>query len=345
MKATRVIITHTLVAACVWLIVAKRGALSSPQAETEQPNGNAANSVTSSTRQAAKERNTRSWAISDYQKAWADLPGLKLNKADRRMMQRKILQGWAEKDLEGALRAAFADHVQDASMLTSGSERLTKIFGESIIQRTDDYWQLIQSGKLGILNTEILSAVWVNCLGIRDATILKPYIAELKGNTFAFAILSLQRDGGGKISSSELMSALELREKNGLWQPCDEHVLMDTMKTWFSGEEMRALLSRTTPHLQKAITKSLAAEYSSHPDQPWQETIVSIPESLRASFADGVMSISPINRGLNPQESAIKKEAIDYLVAQQQWTILEASGADDAVRELARSTDPKQLAE
>lgn len=345
MKFFRPFIMHLIVVVAVILIVKNRPGRVANDTTSQQSDESASRAMnaSSSSRDEKNRMAQRNWSALDYANAWKQLPGQKLSKSERINAQRMILRGWAERDLEAALRAAFADNAQGVSMVNNGTDQLREIFGDVILERTEDFWQLIQSNKLGLINSALLGQVWVHQLANADPQLLKPYLVDITPKMFAMALRYQAANGKSTMSGVEMLAVLESRAAS-VPDRVEDHLVTLTLMEKLGFNDALAALSKASPHVQGVLISTMAANILKSDSQNFSTEVAKLPADQRALFAAKVLDFTSIG-GDKVEEIQTKKDSIEYLVAEQNWKLLEGKGAEDAVRSMASVTDPQALAE
>lgn len=345
MKSLRFIITHLVVVIVVFLIVKNRSGGDNKELKAAQSqDAEIRPATTSSTSRDQNNRKAqRNWTALDYANAWKNLPSEKLSKSERIKAQRMILQGWAERDLEAALRAALDDNVQGASMVDSGTDELRLAFGDVILERTEDFWQLIKDEKLGPINSALLGQVWVHQLGRKDPRLLKPYMVDITPKMFSMGLHYQVANNKKLITGPEMVAMLEARATSFPDRVEDGLVTLTLMEN-ISYNEAFASLSKASPSIQGMLISTMAANILNSESKMFNTELARVPAEQRALFASKILDFIATN-GDKVLEIQPKKEAIEYLVAEQKWELLGGKNAEDAVRSMASITEPKALAE
>ncbi|RYD40066.1 MAG: hypothetical protein EOP85_14885, partial [Verrucomicrobiaceae bacterium] len=162
----------------------------------------------------------------EYQAAWDAIPAMKWGRKERFDWQIKLLKEWADKDLEGALKAAFAESwASNRVVLVQGEAfRYHGAFVESIKNRPQDVLKLIQEKKLGVLESSLLLQAWSVTLFQYDKELYFSHIRELSGGDFPLAlnVSFLQA-----VDFNTLIQVLDLAEEKAR-----QGVSMEGLQTW-----------------------------------------------------------------------------------------------------------------
>ncbi|GAA5123674.1 hypothetical protein JIN84_11680 [Luteolibacter yonseiensis] len=287
------------------------------------------------------ERAKRSMTVAEYQAAWDAVAAKKWGRRERTDWQLKLLKEWADKDLEGALKAAFSESWSrnPNSRMDAAAFYFHSAFAESFKNRTEEVWKLIQQKKPGILESAVLLKAWSATLFEHDQQLYFSYLREMKGGDFALA-LNASFQGAKDINA--LTKVLDLaEEKAGQGVPLEGlgTVMITKAAQDFTKEELMDRLKTPNTVLGEYYLSVASARLFRPGHSPGAGEIFSeiqeIPSDKRDRFAGRLVKFSD-----NPE---IVRGSLDHFVAAGDWKFLDENAAE-SVRRMEEKADPVELA-
>ncbi|RYD67615.1 MAG: hypothetical protein EOP83_02480 [Verrucomicrobiaceae bacterium] len=282
----------------------------------------------------------------EFRRAWAALGSQKLPVPKLRALQRKLLEEWAEVDLEGAMEAALGegwDSWENSYGPTYGNRSghpLNDAFAKAFADRPLEAWKILSSGKLGA-GAQLLRRGWIYAVSQKDPSLAISMLSEMPASLRGLAITEALRQAP--------------RDK-----PEEREALLKKIATSGKLEDATKWL-QTAYYIfpeMKGDTTQLRESWSSAPDGSnralamtgWASSLrkmnrdqfltewQNVPESARGEAAKSVLSQTAGN-------SPYLLDAIDHAIEAGEWAYLEKGVADKLHAMEPGKTDPKQVAD
>jgi hypothetical protein len=298
----------------------KSGRATMPAVTDSQPRKKAARPV------------SRKLTSADYRRAWDSLSLRPMPRAERIPLQRRMLESWAEIDLQAALDAAMSEAWGGGDNFIGLSS-----FKQVFIDRPMDSWALIQSGRYGV-GSQLLRNMWVAAVMEQDKLLVASMLSEFPGRMGDRVMPDLmwgyQFDKQKEALAEKIIAQAgdehdtwlqELcKELDSLGDPAD---LRDRWTTLPSGPSRTLAMLEWSASLRKLGAEALTAELASVPAGAEDDVTKAIISQLDYS--------SP---GLLP--------ALDFALASDCWPEV-APKAESYISNFARNTktESRKLAE
>lgn len=282
-------------------------------------------------------RSERSFHKNEFQTAWDEIPKKKLSKSERIALQHELLQKWAEVDLEGALRAALAETWDDATSYFGRFD--IESFEAAFKDRPDEAWKLIQSNKLGILESSMIRYSFVELMLKNNPELAFQYASEMDGMNFVK--LAGNFEGSDKMSHADMIKKfgqiaenidLDEIEKKEITVLLANSIQMSHM----SKDDILKSIHESIGTLQKSYIYALGDVLSNEKNNDLIDFTL-VPENNRADLARYILT--------NGQNATKSEESLDYLVENQKWEALKNVNVKPAIASIAKKKDATELAE
>ena len=352
MKTLPKIITHLAAAGVGMALAATAPGLFSSSNKDQAADTSPTTSSTQQDDAAAKKRSatatTANGRAAEFRRAWAALGSQKLPLAKRHALQRKLLEEWAEVDLEGALEAALGeawDGWENSYGPTFGGTSghpFNEAFSKAFAERPLDAWKVLSSGKLGP-GAQLLRRGWIYAVSKKDGPLVISMLSEMPNSLRGIAIVEAMRQiPKDKPEERDAMLKKisvsgDLRQSTGWLQtafyqfagPIGETA--DLRARWVDapvGGDRAIAMTAWASSLRGVSREQFEAE--------WQN----VPESARG---EAVKSILSQLQGRQP----ILLDAIDHAIEAGQWDYLEKSVAHKipTLDPAQPGADPKSVAD
>lgn len=311
----------------------------------DQPGAGPETAPPGRTRNVSAERPTakRSMTAAEYQAAWDAIPARKWGKEERMAHQIKLLKAWAERDLEGALNAAFSETWSRGNYRIAGETfALHSAFSEVFLNRSDDVWKLIQTRKAGALESALLLEAWSTTLVTKDRDLYLSYLRGMSGGDFVKALGAAAGEAGDKQFLTKVLEVVAVQADQGLALDGLNRSLARAAGSAFTRDELLEKLRSSNGGMAGFYTSVMAAKFvTSAAEASAAEVsaeIDSLPEDKRGLFARALL-----NTG-NSNNTDMLRSALDHLVANQQWQLLDKQETTRAVQAMNQDADPIELA-
>ena len=345
MKALPKILTHAVAAGLGMALAATAPGLFSNK---EQAAGTTASTTSPIAKDdaAARKRSatatTTSGRAAEFRRAWAALGSQKLPRPKLRELQRKLLEEWAEVDLEGAMEAALGE-AWDSWENSYGSRSghpLNEAFTKAFTERPLDAWKVLSSGKLGP-GAQLLRRGWIYAVSNKDGPLVISMLPEiprsLRGIAIGEAMGQIPRDKPEEREALLKKIATTGKVEDATkWLQSAYYVFPQTKgdsaqlrESWSSASDgsSRALaMTEWASSLRKMDRDQFLTE--------WQN----VPESARGEAAKSILSQT---RG----DSPYFLDAIDSAIEAGEWAYLEKGVADKLLAMDPGKADPKSTAD
>ncbi|RYD49845.1 MAG: hypothetical protein EOP85_00845 [Verrucomicrobiaceae bacterium] len=280
----------------------------------------------------------------EYKAAWDAIPAMKWNRKERFDWQIKLLKEWAEKDLEGALKAAFAESWSSNRVVLVRGEAFNYhgAVVESIKNRPQDILKLVQDRKLGTLESSLLLQAWSVTWFQHDPKIYFSHLRGLKSGEFPLALNASFLQAEDFNTLTQVLDLAEDKVRQG--------VSMEGLQTWmmsraasdFTKDELMDRLNTPDAQLRDYYILAMVqrATRSGLPARPEDISahIREIPEDRRSHFAGLLLTFSDGNPG-------ITQASLDHFVSENDWKYLGIIDASRVVQKMAEKADLTELAE
>ncbi len=279
----------------------------------------------------------------EYQAAWDAIPAMKWNRKDRFDWQIKLLKEWAEKDLEGALKAAFGESWSSNRVVMVKGEafKYHGAFVESIKNRPQEILKLIQDRKLGTLESSLLLQAWSVTLFQYDPQVYFSYLRGLKGGEFPLALNASFLQAEDFNTLTQVLDLAEEKVRQGASMEGLQTWMMSRAASDFTKGELMDRLGTPDAQLRDFYIFAMVqrATRSGHPARPEEISadIREIPEDRRSHFAGLLLAFA--------NKPGVLQASVDHFVSEGNWAHLEKVDASRFIRNMAEKSDPAGLAE
>lgn len=125
------------------------------------------------------------YTSAEFKAAWDAIAFREISLNDRTMLQEAVLRGWAEVDMEAALKALLSTN-WDMEEGFAGVGNMLESFNDVFRERPLEVWDLIQSGRLG-LGGELVKSKWAAAAASEHPMLVMSVFSNLssgaQGNT------------------------------------------------------------------------------------------------------------------------------------------------------------------
>ncbi|MEK7951551.1 hypothetical protein [Luteolibacter soli] len=284
----------------------------------------------------------------EFRRAWAALGSQKLPTPKLRALQRKLLEEWAEVDLQGAMEAALGE-AWDSWENSYGSpygnrsgHPLGDAFAKAFAEHPLDAWKVLSSDKLGP-GAQLLRRGWVYAVSRKDASLVISMLPELPNSLRGLAIVESMRQvpqnkpeerdamlkkisTSGDLTQSTNWLQTAFYQFNG---PIGETA--DLRARWVdapAGSDRAIAITAWASSLRGVTREQFATEWAN------------VPESSRGEAAKSILSQL---QGRFP----LLLEVVDQAIEAGEWAYLEKGVAHKipALDPSQPGTDPKSVAD
>lgn len=296
-----------------------------------------------SARKDASRDTKRTMTSAEYQAAWDAIPSKRWGAGERMSCQTKLLSEWAEKDLEAALKAAFAESwSRSAYRTSSGTFTYQNAFAEVFVNRAEDVWKMIEQRKLGVLESTVLLEGWSSAVLDKDPDLFLSYLGGMDGGNFTKALDVAVRKEQDKDFLTKALDILAAKSEQGLAVDGLGRQIAFSAATLLSKDELMAKLGSSNEAMAGFYTSALATQFDSGSTGSSPEQITSAIEAIPAGQR-GVFARALVNSPM--QNPVVIQTSLNHLVSSGSWQLLDKQETSRAVQVLSRSADPVELAE
>jgi hypothetical protein len=280
-------------------------------------------------------------SAADFRRAWEAVAEKDLPIIERISLQHRLLERWAEVDLEGALDAAMAeawdnDYNPGFEILGTSGHPLISAFAEVFADRPLDAWALIQSGRLGA-GAAIARRQWVTAVGAREPALLASMLGELPPSLQQFAVGQAVNEAAP--NPATLSAVLDRIAAHPAGEASDRWLAWIASSLPGEGDPAglrdQALSAPDGPARAVALAK-WAASLRGADDETLATEAGRLPDEAKDGAARAMM------HALRPDSKSLLG-AFDFAMEAGQWQLV-AAEAPELLRRAPNSTDAARLA-
>lgn len=346
MKALPKILTHAAAAGLGMALAATAPGLFSSKVQSTDTTSatTSAEGKEDTSKRKTDTTTTAGGRAAEFRRAWAALGSQKLPLPKLRALQRKLLEEWAEVDLEGAMEAALGEAWDswENSYGNRSGHPLNEAFAKTFAERPLDAWKILSSDKLGA-GAQLMRRGWIYAVSKKDGPLLISMLSEmpasLRGLAIAESLRQIPRDKPEELDALRKKIATSGKLEDATKWLQTAYFIFPQMKG--DSAQLRESWSSTPDGSNRAIamTEWASSLRKMNRDQfltEWQN----VPESARGDAAKSVLSQTP-------GDSSYLLDAIDHAIEAGEWAYLE-KGVADKIRALdprGENSDPKTVAD